>query len=105
MARRQGARDFRKVMLADKRIRVIVDYPNAGELFPGVDIKGGVCYLLWNRDMNRVSAASRWCVGRQARTSGAEPGQFDIFVRDSRALEILHKVKVEGSNAGFARIQ
>ncbi|WP_256424098.1 Eco57I restriction-modification methylase domain-containing protein, partial [Vibrio parahaemolyticus] len=34
MAGGRGLEDFRKVMLADKRIRNIVDYPNAGELFP-----------------------------------------------------------------------
>ena len=40
-------------MLADKRTRVIVDYPNAGELFPGVDIKGNCLATSYGTEMNR----------------------------------------------------
>ena len=35
-------------MLSDSRIRVLVDYPNAAELFPSVGINGGACYFLWD---------------------------------------------------------
>ena len=37
-------------MLADKRIRHLVDYIDSDEAFPGVDIAGGVSYFLWKRD-------------------------------------------------------
>lgn len=37
--------EFRKEMLNDKRIRVISDFPDATDVFPGVQIKGGVCFL------------------------------------------------------------
>ena len=46
----RGLDDFRKEMLNDNRIRRIVDFPNATDCFPGVDISGGVCYFLWDRD-------------------------------------------------------
>lgn len=46
----KGLDEFRDRMLNDNRIRVIHDYPEASDCFSGVQIKGGVCYFLWNRD-------------------------------------------------------
>src|SRR5690606_25012948 len=42
--------DFREKMLRDKRIRIIHDFQDARDCFPGVEIKGGVNYFLWDRD-------------------------------------------------------
>ncbi len=41
----KGLDDFRDEMLHDNRIREIVDYPEAIDCFPGVQIKGGVCHF------------------------------------------------------------
>lgn len=83
---------FRDQMLKDKRIRKMVDYPNAAELFPGVQIKGGVLYFLWDRDNpGFCSATTRRgddFIGPIERTLD----QYDVFVRDARALPILEKV-------------
>jgi site-specific DNA-methyltransferase (adenine-specific) len=46
----KGLDEFRKEMLGDSRIRKLVDYENASECFPGVDIAGGICYFFWDRD-------------------------------------------------------
>lgn len=41
---------FRSEMIADTRIRELHDYLNASDCFGnGVEIKGGVCYFLWDR--------------------------------------------------------
>ena len=37
-------------MLTDDRLRSIDDYLSASDVFPGVGLKGGVCYFLWDRD-------------------------------------------------------
>lgn len=45
-----GLNEFREEMTNDDRIRILVGYIDDREVFPGVDIAGGVCYLLWERD-------------------------------------------------------
>ena len=46
----KGLDDFRDSMLNDDRVRCLVDFFDATDCFPGIDISGGVCYFLWNRD-------------------------------------------------------
>lgn len=46
----KGLDDFRSEMLHDDRIREIHDFPDATDVFPGVQIKGGICYFKWERD-------------------------------------------------------
>ena len=45
----RGLDEFRDEMLNDDQLRVIHDFPDAADCFPGVQIKAGVCYFLWQR--------------------------------------------------------
>lgn len=103
MAGGRGLEDFRASLLTDKRMTQLVDYTNAAKLFPGVEIKGGVCYFLWDRDNPGGCAMT---IVRGDEVHGPEMrdlGEFDILVRDSRSLSILHKViaKTEPSFSEF----
>ena len=46
----KGLDDFRSVMLNDSRISHIVEYADSKDCFSGVDIPGGICYFLWEKD-------------------------------------------------------
>ena len=91
MAGGLGLTAYRATMLADKRIRSLVDYPVASEVFPGVEIKGGVSYFFWDRDnpgncqMTLIRGDDKH--GPQERNLA----EFDILVRDGRALPILER--------------
>lgn len=41
----RGLDDFRQEMLNDRRLQVLVDWPKADEVFPGVLIGGGISYF------------------------------------------------------------
>jgi site-specific DNA-methyltransferase (adenine-specific) len=96
MASGLGLGEFRRTMLADTRIRELVDYPNAAEVFPSVGINGGACYFLWDSlhdgDCNVTMVWGGDVVGPVARPLG----EFDVLVRDSRAIPILRKVLDRG---------
>ena len=92
MAGGLGLAEFRKSMLEDKRIRILVDFPVASEVFSGVEIKGGVCYFLWDRDSNGpcevTSIRGEDVFGPIER----KLDEFDVFVRNAKSEKILKKV-------------
>ena len=92
---------FRSEMLQDTSIRTIVDHPDAAEAFPGVDIKGGICYFLWNRDNKGSCAVTTRRGGQTIGPIDRRLNEFDIFVRDGRALDILRRV-LGRSEASFS---
>ncbi len=99
----KGLDDFRESMLSDDRLRSIDDYLSASDVFPGVGLKGGVCYFLWNRDHRgqcRVSTHFKeWPVSTAIRPL-MEKGT-DVFIRFNDGLSILKKVlAIETQNSG-----
>lgn len=90
----RGLDEFRVVMLNDNRITRLVDYPDSSECFPGIDLSGGICYFLWERDSRRVCTVTTIVKGeastmvRPLLEEGAE-----TFIRYNRAISILRKVQ------------
>ena len=88
----KGLDKFRKEMLGDNRIRQLVDYTDSRDCFPGVDIAGGVCYFLWERDNPGECSVSHHYHGK-VDTSTRRLNQFGVFVRSSVSVSIINKVQ------------
>lgn len=90
----KGLDEFRETMLADNRVRSIDDFLNASDVFPGVGLKGGVCYFLWERDnpgLCTVTTHFKEVQPSIAIRKLQEEG-LDVFVRFNEGLSILKKV-------------
>lgn len=101
----RGLDEYRSEMLADKRIRRLVDFPDAAEAFPGTQIKGGVSYFLWDSSWNDTCEVTTIHGGEP--TSPAMQrylGAYDIVVRRNEAVPILEKVLKVNSKDGFGTL-
>jgi site-specific DNA-methyltransferase (adenine-specific) len=87
----KGLDDFRDVMLHDRHISNLVDYPIASDVFPGVKVIGGVCFFLWERDYQGPCRVTTH-MNDMADTMTRPLDQFDTFVRFNKAISILEKV-------------
>lgn len=96
MASGLGLGEFRQTMLSDRRIRELVDYPAANDVFPGVEVKAGVCYFLWDATHEGDCKVTTVRGGETIGPVGRQLGEYDVFVRDVRSVSILHKVLGSG---------
>lgn len=97
----RGLDEFRKEMLNDKRLRVIHDFPDAADCFPGVQIKAGVCYFLWDRD-NQGGCAITTHLNNKTYGPLERPlleVGSNTFIRYNQAISIIHKVYQPGSRS------
>jgi site-specific DNA-methyltransferase (adenine-specific) len=86
--------EFRDRMIADRRIRSIVDNPKLFDCFPGVEIKGGVNYFLWDRDYDGDCEFSTRIDGDITSTLKRDLREgAGVLVRDNRAIQILNRVR------------
>lgn len=97
MAGGKGLDGYRKRMLADKRMRSIVDYPKLYEGFPGVKIRGGISYFLWDREHHGPCTVQTIWDGEPTGPAVARHlDAWDILVRRNEAVPILEKVRAKG---------
>lgn len=91
----RGLDDFREEMLSDARIRKIIDFPISFDCFPSVEIKGGVCYFLWDRD-NKGICEIKTLRGKNESIMERSllEKNCDIFIRYNEAIPIFRKVSM-----------
>ena len=92
----RGLDDFRVSMLSDKRIQSLFDFETSKDLFPTVDIAGGLCYFLWHKSnyspchVYNVSPLGSCRAERYL-------DEFPVFVRSNTSIPILKKVTKQSS--------
>lgn len=97
MAGGKGLDGYRAKMLADKRLRSIVDYPKLYDGFPGVKIRGGISYFLWDRQHNGpCTVQTIWDGQPMGPALARHLDAYDILVRRNEAVPILEKVRARG---------
>ncbi len=92
MAGGRSMDEFRKTMLGDRHLSALVDYPNSAQVFPGVDLKSGVCYFLWDREHEGDCAVTLIRDQDVVGPTKRKLDEYDVFIRDERAAVILKKV-------------
>ncbi len=95
----KGLDEFRSEMLNDKHIRKIVDFENSQEVFPGVDVAGGICYFLWDRDNAGKCEFVNHYKGISVK-SIRNLDEFPILIRHGKAVPIIKKILEFENNNG-----
>ncbi len=96
MAGGKGLDKYRARMLSDKRLRKIVDYPKLYEGFPGVKIRGGISYFVWERDSKGpCSVQTIWDGQPTGPAVERDIDTYDILVRRNEAVPILEKIRTK----------
>ena len=98
----KGLDEYRDKMLRSKQIRIIHDFPDATEIFPGIQLKGGASYFLWERDnLGLCKVYSHTNITEEVLPTERpllEKGG-DTFIRYNQAIPILHKVQSKGEKS------
>jgi site-specific DNA-methyltransferase (adenine-specific) len=88
----KGLNNFRKEMLTDKRIEKLFDYENSSDVFPGVDIAGGVCFFLWSASYEGDCEVTNMS-NMDKTTNLRKLDEFPIFIRRTSTVSIVKKVQ------------
>ena len=93
----KGLDSFRSEMVNDQRIKVLEDFFDATDVFPGVDIAGGVCYFLWDANYEGpCEVSNNLRAERYSLTRFLRSGFSDKFIRFNKAVSVLEKVAAKG---------
>lgn len=93
MFRGHGLKAFSEKMLSDTRLRELHDFPISAKVFPAVDIDGGLCYFLWEREYQGPCKVVSYLTDPPSVSERflREPG-LPGFIRFHQALPIVRKV-------------
>lgn len=93
----KGLDEFRNNMLNDQHLSELHDFPITDDCFPGVNIRGGVCYFLWDKHHDSSIEKTKVVTHNGSDTVECyrqmKYQDVDIFIRDARSLSILEKVQ------------
>lgn len=88
----KGLNEFRNEMLNCSQIKTLHDFPSATDVFPGVDIAGGVCFFLWSKNSKGDCEVINH-LGDELVSNTRQLNEFPTFIRDNKSISIVRKIQ------------
>ena len=95
---------FRRDMLTGGHIRKMVAFTNSNDIFPTVEIKGGICYYLEEGQYNGVCDYVMVQNGKSI-SAMRDLNEHDIFIRDTQLANIINKVQARAKKDGVGMVE
>lgn len=90
----KGLDAFRDKMLNDERLSIIHDFPETKDCFPGLNIRGGICYFKWDSCHQGKSLIVNHVKGEEyTMERSLKEGKVPMLIRYNKAISILRKVQ------------
>lgn len=84
--------DFRQDMIHDKHIIKLFDYMDSKDIFPTVEIKGGICYFLRSENEEKPCDITYHSDEGIQYSTRYLKDLGEVYIRDERIISIAHKV-------------
>ena len=88
-----GLSNFRTSMLSDTHLVQLYDFINSKDCFSSVDIGGGLCYFLWDRDKNAECTIVNVSGNNRNEMTRALDQFGSLFIRSNKAISIIQKIQ------------
>lgn len=103
----KGLDEFRNSMLNDPHISILHDFLNPEEVFPRTNIRGGICYFLWDEGYNNTEDLTKvYTHQSNAETVSAarslKTEDNDTFIRHGLAVHIIEKINTVPNFQSFS---
>jgi hypothetical protein len=92
----RGLDDFRSEMMTDTRLMDLFDFELSKDLFPTVDIAGGLCTFLWGAAYEGPCKVVNYGALKDI-TAVRYLSQFDTLIRSNAAVPIIEKIKTKST--------
>lgn len=102
----KGLNTFRDNMLNDKNISELHDFLVPDLIFPNINLRGGICYLIWDKSHDNSTVLTKVYtynddLNPTVNLRSLKTDDSDILIRHGIAVEILKKVKLNQEFKSF----
>lgn len=99
----RGLDSFRETMLHDKKIKSLYDFVDPHDCFPSVDVAGGVCYFLRDREYDNLCNFVS-CTKESKKASIRNLAEYNVLIRFDEDLDIIKKVQATASDYLISKV-
>lgn len=91
----KGLDTFRDLLINDKSVKELHDFPETKDCFPGLNIRGGICYFLRDKNYNGPCEVINYKNGSpvSSMTRYLKEKNLETLIRYNTGLEIIRKVQ------------